>query len=518
MRCFTFDENKNYVVYGAGGNCYHIIRLFQNTNYHIEAILDQRADTMSDVMGIPVYTLEEYRKGEHAKEKCVIIISIKNVFEHASIARNLIELGFENIIYKPFPILQGEKGEIWDSIDCVYEMLVEKKDLSAATQDNLVACSELSTLRVFKDELLISKSEQEVICWLPVELVCNYDREDAYGLIPISSYYPLVELYQYLLNCGTENKWEKIEDNFALYCSEWIEKEHQVFTDSLKQSMIDSRINVFYQMQRKSDLDREFFIRNAVLVKRIDSFRFCLLSSGRNRMSFLVAKGSRYIPVRMNKNDYKDWLNICEFERFRKTLEEIKNNKLFTTLQHPLMISYVSETTDYVSLFCMPVIMGIFKYLHWNSAQNKGNYYKIDLGTYHRNRSGLKVLSLMKDQGCMGRMLLMHGLNAQRIYADKEQEKISKAIDRLYGIKERTQEGTTDRLKLIEESHILVVDSRFQIESLASFHGEIIFMLCWGVAENMNLVEQGYYRENELFHTIWEQQQISGQVFLKRDK
>ena len=287
MRCFTFDENKNYVVYGAGGNCYHIIRLFQNTNYHIEAILDQRADTMSDVMGIPVYTLEEYRKGEHAKEKCVIIISIKNVFEHASIARNLIELGFENIIYKPFPILQGEKGEIWDSIDCVYEMLVEKKDLSAATQDNLVACSELSTLRVFKDELLISKSEQEVICWLPVELVCNYDREDAYGLIPISSYYPLVELYQYLLNCGTENKWEKIEDNFALYCSEWIEKEHQVFTDSLKQSMIDSRINVFYQMQRKSDLDREFFIRNAVLVKRIDSFRFCLLSSGRNRMSFL---------------------------------------------------------------------------------------------------------------------------------------------------------------------------------------------------------------------------------------
>ncbi len=518
MKYFTFDENKKYVVYGAGGNCYHIIRLFQNTNYCIEAILDQRADTIHDVMGIPVYTLEEYRKAELAKEKYIIIISIKNVFDHASIARDLIEFGFENIIYKPFPILQGGNGEAWDSINYVYEMLVEKKDFSAATQNKIVACSELRTLRIFIDELFIRGSEQEVVCWLPVELICNYNREDAYGLLPISSYYPLVELYQYLLNCGAEHKWKRIEDNFALYCSEWIEKENQLFTDSLKQSMVDSRIKVFYQMQKKSDIDREFFIRNAVFVKRVDSFRFCLLSSGRNRLSFLAAKGSRYIPVRMDRSDYEDWLNICEFEKFRKILEGIKNSKLFTNLQHPLMISYASETIDYVPLFCMPVIMEIFKFLHWKSAHNKGNYYKIDMEAYLRNKRALKVFSLMRDQGCMGRMLLMHGLNACRVYADKEQEKIGKAIDCLYGIREWTQEDTTDALKLIEESHILVVDSRFLIDSFSSFDGEIIFMLCWGADENVNIVEQGYYKEKELFHTIWGQQQVSGQMFLKRDK
>ena len=43
-------------------------------------------------------------------------------------------------------------------------------------------------------------------------------------------------------------------------------------------------------------------------------------------------------------------------------------------------------------------------------------------------------------------------------------------------------------------------------------------MLCWGADENVNIVEQGYYKEKELFHTIWGQQQVSGQMFLKRDK
>ena len=166
----------------------------------------------------------------------------------------------------------------------------------------------------------------------------------------------------------------------------------------------------------------------------------------------------------------------------------------------------------------MPVIMEIFKFLHWKSAHNKGNYYKIDMEAYLRNKRALKVFSLMRDQGCMGRMLLMHGLNACRVYADKEQEKIGKAIDCLYGIREWTQEDTTDALKLIEESHILVVDSRFLIDSFSSFDGEIIFMLCWGADENVNIVEQGYYKEKELFHTIWGQQQVSGQMFLKRDK
>ena len=266
-----------YIIYGAGGNCFRVKKLLQNARYIVSGILDKRAEDIHNVEDVLVYTPENYALVDKEKDKSVIIVSVKNVFEHINIARTLLELGYEKIIYKPLPVLQGEHDEEWDSISYVYETIVEK-NISLDTTVR-IACSRRDHLIVFKDELLIEDKGDQVLCWLPIELVCNYDREEAYKLVPMAAFYPILNLYRYLLNSGNECEWEIIEDDFFLYSADWVERTHQDFSYSLKKNMINSRINVFSEMQKKADIDKDFFIRNAVSVKRKDSLRFYLTTS-----------------------------------------------------------------------------------------------------------------------------------------------------------------------------------------------------------------------------------------------
>ena len=335
---FNMNQNTGYIIYGAGGNCHRVKEFLRKAKHPVTAVLDKRAKEINDIDGIPVYTLEQFSAMDEEKENRIIIISIKNVFAHINIVRDLLAAGYEKIIYKPFPVLQGEMDEEWDSINDAYEAIVEGK-LLLDFKGRMIACSRGDHLMAYKDELIIEKDKDRVVCWIPIELVCNYNREDAFKLLPMAAYYPLLNLYQYLLGSGFRYGWEEIQDDFLLYAVEWVERAKYEFSDSLKNSMLNSRMDIFAQMQKKAEIDKNFYIRNAVCVKRIDTMRFYLTASGRNRVSFLAAKGYRFIPAYMSREDYACWLNENKFEEFRQYIEKEKINELFTMVPHPLMCS-----------------------------------------------------------------------------------------------------------------------------------------------------------------------------------
>lgn len=502
-----------YIIYGAGGNCFRVKKLLQNAQYTVAAILDKRAEDIHNVEDVPVYTPEKFALMDEEKDESVIVISVKNVFEHINIARTLIERGYERIIYKPLPILQGEQDEEWDSINSVYEMIVEKSIL--LDTHARIACSRHDHLMVFKDELLIEDKGDQILCWLPIELVCNYDREDAYKLVPMASFYPMLNMYQYLLSSGNESEWEVIENDFFLYSADWLERTHQDLSDSLKRSMINSRISVFSEMQKKADIDKDFFIRNAVSIKRKDSFQFYLAASGRNRVSFLVARGNRFIPVYMSREDYECWVNQHKFEEFKQCLEKEKISKLFTTLQHPMMISYPSETTDYVHMFCMPVIKEIIRLLHWKTAEKTNDYYKINLENYVEEKEKLKIFVAVKDEGCMGRLLLMHGMNCYRLYCNERQERVSKLIDELFSINDSKDMLIGSEMNVVREYQILILDSRIKIPAITDFRGDTIFLLQWETDTSLDGLQDTFVNKKLLFQTIWQKEKVSGWMLKK---
>lgn len=516
MECYSINKDMKYIIYGAGGNCYHIKRLFDKEKYSIAAILDKRAEEMHFIEDTPVYTLEQFTKQEQLKDNIVIIVSIKNVFEHVNIARELLELGYKNIIYKPFPILQGEHDEEWDSINCVYEAILEEEKLSGLNGKK-IACSRRNHLVQFKDELIIEESNDTVMCWMPVELVCNYDREDAYRLLPMAAFYPLLNMYQYLLSSGYTYEWENILNDFFLYSIDWVERTGKELSEGLKTSMINSRISVFGGMQKKADLDSHFFVRNAVSVKRIDPMRFYLTTSGRNRVSFLIAKGHRFVPVHMSREDYACWLNQRNFEELKQYLEKNCINCLFTTVQHPLMISYASETTDYISMFCMPVVREIYRQLHWMTAEKTNDYYKINLERYNDEKGKLSILSVTKDEGCIGRLLTMYGMKCYRMYCDQNQREISQMIDKLFYIEEETGTWSECELDIIQACQILIMDSRLKNSFVKDFQGNIIFLLQWGENIDLGGLQDMFHDKRQLFQTIWQQEQVSGWMLKKAE-
>lgn len=508
MKYFSMSRNMKYIIYGAGGNCFRVKKLLQNAQYTVAAILDKRAEDIHNVEDVPVYTLENFVQIDEEKDKIVIVISVKNVFEHINIARTLLELGYERIIYKPLPILQGEHDGEWDSINYVYETIVEN-DMSLDTNVK-IACSRLNHLMIFKDELMIEDKGDQILCWLPIELVCNYDSEDAYQLVPMAAFYPLLNMYQYLLNSGIENEWEVIENDFFLYSADWVERTHQDSSHSLKRSMINSRINIFSEMQKKADIDKDFFVRNAVSVKRKDSCRFYLTTSGRNRVSFWAARGNRYIPVYMSREDYNCWMNQHKFEEFKQCLEKEKIGKLFTTMQHPMMISYTSETTDYVHLLCMPVIKEIFKLLHWKSAEKLNGYYKINLEDYKEEKAKLRIFVAVKDEGCMGRLLVMCGMNCYRLYCTEKQKRVSNLIDELFYIKDSKDMMIDSSMDVIQECQILILDSRINMPAITDFRGDNIFLLQWETDDSLDGLQDTFANKKLLFQTIWQQEKVSG--------
>lgn len=514
MKCFSINRNKKYIIYGAGGNCSRTKDLLWNAKYPVVAVLDKRAETIHDIKDVPVYTLENFAQKDKKKEDSIIIVSIKNVFEHINIVRELLEQGYENIIYKPFPILQGENDEEWDSINYAYELMVENRELSDLDEKK-IACSRYDHLMIFKDELLIEEYDDQVMCWMPAEFLCNYNREDGYRLLPMAAYYPLLNMYQYLLNVGAKQEWEEIEKDFFLYSADWAEKTGKEYSDSLKKSMLNSRLNVFRDMQKKVDIDKNFFIRNAVSVKRIDTLRFYLTTSGRNRVSFLIARGYRYIPVYMSKEDYRCFMNQHMFEEFRQYLEKMKINQLFTTVQHPMMLSYMSEATDYVHLFCMPVIKEIYRMLHWKAAEKKSSYYKINLDKYTEEKEKLKILSVVGDEGCIGRLLLLHGINCYRLYNDDKQKEISRFIDRLYGICDMADMFKDEDSDEPEQCSIWIVDSREKLTFYSHFQGNIIFWLQWGSDDSFDVWKETFDRKKLLFQTVCKNEKVSGWMLEK---
>lgn len=517
MQQFIISRNMRYVIYGAGGNCYHIKRLFENAGFGIEAILDKRAEEIQEIEGTPVHTLEQFASMGGVKGSCVIIISIKNVFGHIDIARKLLEQGYHNIIYKPLPVLHGAHDEEWDSINDAYEMIVEKGDLANLVERGIF-CSRRGHMVEFKDELMVEEDGSHVLCWIPLELVCNYDRDDAFGLLPMGAYYPLTDLYRYLFGYEMADEWKEIQENYFLYSADWVERSGNQFSGSLKKSMVSARVDVFGAMQKKADIDKEFFSRNAVSVKCKDKIRFYLSSSGRNRVSFLAARGSRFIPVHMSREDYAHWLNQRAFGALREYLDEQCINQLFTVVPHPMMVSYATETVDYASLFCMPVIKEIFKALHRKSAYLRDGaypYYQVDRKQYRQERDNLKVCAAIKDEGNMGRLLLLHGLGCIRVYEDERAAQLGGKLDELFYINDRNFVLSKDSATAVRQCQILIADSRMVAPLLEEFEGDTVFVLQWGDDKGLRNYQEIFRNNKLLFRTVWHMEQVSGWMLAK---
>lgn len=387
-------KDNNILIYGTGGNG---IELYHRLHHHhsIFGFIDKRADEIRDNFERPVFTLQEisHRLSRDEKENMVVIIAIKNVFIHSEIASELLHNGFSYLIYKPLNILKNRGNETEIQINEIYEYMVEKRQCMM----NISIPQTKEILFQFENKLLINKNEDEIVTWLPIEILFNYKYSNDFPGINMPLFFPLVELYRAFMG-DMEISLSQAIDNFYLYSCEWLYQNKRLLTETQKNSLLESRRQIFSEMQKMAEVDIDFFKENAPLVEK-DGKRFYMKSSGRNRVAFLIAKGFKYVPVRMDQADYEEW---CDFDLVHKKELDIKEKKIncfFAPYPNPYLVDYPIYFTDYQRLFLQSIANEITKEIYLKNVISRDGINRIAFDCVERDKEKTIFLLRVNDDG-----------------------------------------------------------------------------------------------------------------------
>ncbi len=453
---FLLDKEKEYLIYGAGGNGLKLINIFKEKGYKLKGFIDKRASTLGAVRGEKVWDVDTLKELLPEADDIVIILTTKNVFEHTDIAYGLAMMGFDQCIYKPLPVLKGYSDEKLEKISMVHDIFMVNIDFP---KEQMLSKVNLNYKMYYKDRLMASQnSEEEVIAWMPLELIFNYKKADVYEDISMAVFFPLANLYRMFLGNIT-GKEKNVLNDFYRYASEWAYKNQVEVTEELKASWIESRWEAFANMQEISDYDFKFFIRNAPQVEAGDKGKFYMVKSGRNRVVFLAAKGYRHIPVKLKSDDYEHWLNKEIFLLVQDYMEKEHIAKTVAPIPHPYFKDMKAENVDYYRLVLFPIVEYLTHNMFSQAQENVNGYNITSREILKRVKEKFSILCDLKDEGACSRYLNACGFNVSRI--EREDNEFTILLDKLFyqNVNETDDQG-------FENYNVMILDHSFQRQEL----------------------------------------------------
>lgn len=372
MNTYKLSKEYNYVIYGAAFVGVQVLTGLRNSGYHVEAFLDRRANELKEVEGVKVYEPQLYRCDN--KENVVVIVAVTTTFEHPKIATYLRTLGYHKIICK----MDENTGSVANNlkkISCVYDKILESNIDQSIEIDEWMKSDELY---YFKDYALITEDVNYVVAYIPVELC--YVGKDIEGkesdTLALYSQTDMIELYRFFdghleSSENTINLLKKyFYENTDKYCS--FNRTEQGFHD-----FVVSNYEFYSKMSYLANMEMSFFIDNPIDVRWNDKGYFNV-DSDISKVNFIIAKGLRYIPAKMEKEDYMEWKNPKKLEACEKCIVEMNCLPAYAPILHPNFMGYPTKR-DTIGNTRLSRIM---KYLYRNGYELKGKKI-IDIGAYY---------------------------------------------------------------------------------------------------------------------------------------
>lgn len=487
-------NTKKIFLYGAGSTAKVLIEKLKKEKIEIYKFIDKRFDTIKEFLGIEVIGLEKIREILY-KDEFVIIITTRNVFEHFKIANELYEQGFENIIFKPYSVLKGYGNEELLKLSLVHDCYMA----NMKTFEGQIPKYRGDDMPISLDKAIISEDKDMVKAFVPAELLySNLVDGSEWEDMNFVSNYIAVKLYQAL---ETSN-YETFEASINNYINRFAKKGavfHGVNTEGEWENiLIDSRIKSYSEMTKLFALDYNFFIKNSTTVKRSSDRKLRLIKSGKNRVSFLIAKGMQYIPVNISKKDYEDFLNYKKIAVFKDYIKKNRIKEFFAPLPHPYFYEHVYIAENYCSVCLSKVGNLISEFV----------FYKY--GVYYFEK--IKVLECIFDQGSLGRHLSLMGMNVYRSeFANKElTEKIDELLD--FRAKQSSELCQSYDVGLITNQI-----EKLQFEEILNKISDICVVFVWEDNDSYEelLYSKGFQIKSKIFMTIWKEKKVSGFLYKK---
>ncbi len=392
-------EESSIWIYGKGGTGIRTDRMLMEAGCTVCGFIDKRAHEMIGG-SIPVVTLAEAAQEIQDKQRVVVIVCLKDVFQHEALARDLLAAGFHQIIYKPAHSLNGkDDNSVTQYINEIYERIVEKGQPPLA--NCMVPWTKCIPIRLV-DKFLIEDCGETILAWVPVELVFNYVDGSDYPGCNMPLLFGLVDLYRaFLGELSAEEEYETAIQDFYLYCGEWLHKNGLSIEEKPLVGFLDSRAGVFQHLEKLAEINMGFFQQHAPAASYMDG-KFYLVSSGRNRVSFQIAKGARHVSLRLTKADYVAWCDLPMVRAAERKLSESDKSCRFAPAAHPYLVNLSCEFADYMRLFVLPAAKEIVKKLYLQCVVTDGRGIRhVDFVQFETRKRLLRIFENMDDGGVL---------------------------------------------------------------------------------------------------------------------
>lgn len=355
MECgkkYTINQRTSIIIYGAATTGALIYSTFIKEECNVIAFIDKRADEIESYYDLPVLNLEQ--AGELFKEnkEIIVIIGIKNVFEHEKIAKELWYLGCNKIIFRPYNVVKG-KGEEWDkALNKAYSNILQGEIPEEGYE------IEGFEEQFFLDKAVIESDDQYVVANIPIYYVFT-DRKGKNSLwedISCFGLVPHIGLFKFFLGIDNEDYLEYIK-----FCREAALKSGGIkVSKAWEESVYKNRLDVFNHMQYEWEHDRSFFIKNAVEADYNEKGYFNT-KSGKHRIIFMLVNGKRYVPLKVTKADYEKWSSAQRAKEIKLILSRMKRESLPVILGNPYFYDFPCSASSFYEHVLIQLISAIYQ-------------------------------------------------------------------------------------------------------------------------------------------------------------
>jgi hypothetical protein len=277
----------------------------------LAAFLDKRAAELGSYLGLPVYAANSAAIKD--KAGCVVVVCVKNIFDHEGIVEELTREGYSHIVYMPpdnSPLQYADEA-LPAQLRQLYNAVIDHT-LQLPCQVPGVA-GQLAPR--WQAHGVVDEDGETVTAMIPTAFVYT-DRaknkaSSLWADIPVAFLAPHLQLFRYFEGEPDANGEWYIED----YCVPAARATGDFKrTDRWRQNILDNRRMVYEQMCTEWDLDPGFFSRNAPRAVWNSAGHFNLMS-GKHRAIFLLSKGAYLMPLKLARQDYEAFLNRPALEK-----------------------------------------------------------------------------------------------------------------------------------------------------------------------------------------------------------
>lgn len=450
---FEINKNAKFLIYGAATTGGIIYENLIKSGYYVKGFIDKRADEIDSYYALPVWNINELNDELKEKENTIIILAIKNVFEHEDIANTLLEVNYRNIIYRPLDVIKSKGTKEEATLNKIYDGIIEGNIFEKISIPKLKAIKAIS----LQYDNILSKLDDEVVVRIPISFVFTDNDIDKKGIwLSISSWglIPHINFFKKL-----SGKVEYDNNLYIDFCREAAKRRNIVTSKKWEKSVMDNRLDVYQNMELEMETETDFFVNNAPRANwNIKGyFNIC---SGKHRVVYQIIRKKRYIPLRITYSEYNKWINKEQADKVYSILKDNNIRNLKVPIMHPYFYSYPCKSSLFYYNFLEYITYSIYKYYYYKEREF--------------NFNEKTILNIGKGNSKFSWFLAKLGFYVFVLENDDIDKNINIEIDKLYHV---TNVEYKINISKIKEVDILIIDLNTSMSENISLNCNLVIVI-----------------------------------------